>query len=102
MNIPLAKMAGYQSLGEALIVQTLSTAHICLAKDYERKTERYKESSASLAQIEKGNIHYIIDYFDLNLDGDILIINFFNLAAKDNGQRRNFGIKENVSSNIIK
>ena len=74
---------GYQSLGETLIVYTLSCAYFKMSNIFVyHNTKRQRVGSDSLVYIENGGIGKIIDYFNLNLNENILLDKFFYLTKK--------------------
>ena|SRR3990167_3809931 len=89
-------LSGCDSLGEALILDVLSCARIALTKEFAYKSKRYKIGSEALAELESDSIHKIIDYFELNLDGDYIVNKFFYLVKQDNnnGNGREHRIKK--------
>ena len=78
---PLRFISGYQSLGETLIVYTLSCAYFRMSNtSVYHNTKRQRMGSDSLAYIENGGIGKIINFFDLNLNENVLLDTFFYLA----------------------
>ena len=80
---PLRFISGYQSLGETLIIYTLSCAYFKISNKWiYPNTKRQRIGSDSLASMENGGIGKIINYFALNLNEDILLDKFFYLVKK--------------------
>lgn len=72
------KIVGYNSLGETLLIYTLSNAYYAMTKKpIVRIGERIKEGQECIAFIQNSGIHQIITAFNLYLDPDKLQNQFF-------------------------
>ena len=80
-------MVGFKSLGETVIVHTLSCAYLILSREYTYKSKNYIIGSEALASIIREDIHEIIDRFGLGLDGDFIVNSFFYLARSSNNEK---------------
>ena len=78
MAEPLAKIRGYQNLGERLLISTLSSAYYALTKHpIYKNAKRYQDGSDSLSYILNGGLDKTIGLFGLDLDPDRLKELFF-------------------------
>ncbi len=72
------KAVEYNSLGETLLIQTLSNAYYAMTKKpIYREGARIKEGQQCLTFIQNSGIHQVITIFDLSLNPDKLQDLFF-------------------------
>ena len=72
------KAVGYNSLGETLLIHTLSSAYYAMTKKpIYREGERIKEGKECIAFIQNSGIHQIITTFGLYYDPDKMQNLFF-------------------------
>jgi len=65
------KAVGYNSLGETLLINTLSSAYYAITKhDAQREGYRIKEGRECLAFVQNSGVHQIITIFGLSLNPD--------------------------------
>lgn len=66
------KALNYDSMGETLLINTLSNAYYAMTKKAEREGHRIKEGKECIAFIQNSGIHQIIAMFQLDINPNTL------------------------------
>lgn len=66
------KALNSDSMGEALLISTLSNAYYAMTKKAEREGHRIKEGRKCIAFIQNSGLHQIVTMFGLDIDPDKL------------------------------
>ena len=85
-----ANIARYQSLGECLLINTLSTAYLTVAKTpVYTNTKIQREAMESIIFILDGSVDVIIQDFGLEYNANKLRVHFFNFIKESYKEMKN-------------